>query len=420
MASTGASETGVSEETRRAERDHFESVIRAFLYYREHGLAIIKKAEVSYSRLPQAHQNVLAHMPAKFEAQKRCVDVNQQFLSTIVAHAGSFTANSHLLQGTSTDFKFISGEGLDMDKIRCTLRQFVRDWSDEGAGERKQSYKPITEALESYYSHYPVDQRYRLRVLLPGAGLGRLTYDIAKLGFSAQGCEFSYQMLISSNFILNYAPGEKSLSLHPWALSCSNVWDAERDQFKQVLVPDQLPGGLPPNVDFSMVAGDFLEVYRNQVGEWDCVATCFFIDTASNVVQYVEHIHSLLADGGIWINLGPLLYHYSDSPDVDSTELSYSELRLLVLHYGFDIKEEAERTCYYTQNPNSMMHTIYNCAFFVAIKKPSRGWNPGVPSGGGAGASTPPPHTMGGSGPNMGAAGGGAGPSMVAAPPPAS
>jgi hypothetical protein len=25
-----------------------------------------------------------------------------------------------------------------MDKIRCTLRQFVRDWSDEGAGERKQ------------------------------------------------------------------------------------------------------------------------------------------------------------------------------------------------------------------------------------------------------------------------------------------
>jgi len=55
----------------------------------------------------------------------------------------------------------------------------------------------------------------------------------------------------------------------------------------------------------------------------------------------------------------------------------YTELRLLVLHYGFDIKEEAERTCYYTQNPNSMMHTIYNCAFFVAIKKPSRGWNPG-------------------------------------------
>jgi hypothetical protein len=33
--------------------------------------------------------------------------------------------------------------------------------------------------------------------------------------------------------------------------------------------------------------------------------------------QYVEHIHNLLADGGIWINLGPLLYHYSDSLVID-------------------------------------------------------------------------------------------------------
>ena len=37
---------GISEETRRAEREHFESVIRAFLWYREHGLEVIKKAEV--------------------------------------------------------------------------------------------------------------------------------------------------------------------------------------------------------------------------------------------------------------------------------------------------------------------------------------------------------------------------------------
>ena len=43
---TQAGDPGVSEETRRAEREHFESVCRAFLYYREHGLQIIKKAEV--------------------------------------------------------------------------------------------------------------------------------------------------------------------------------------------------------------------------------------------------------------------------------------------------------------------------------------------------------------------------------------
>jgi carnosine N-methyltransferase len=40
-----------------------------------------------------------------------------------------------------------------------------------------------------------------------------------------------------------------------------------------------MPGGLPPHVDFSMIAGDFLEVYRSSEKEWDCVATSFFIDT---------------------------------------------------------------------------------------------------------------------------------------------
>mmetsp|Transcript_9742 Transcript_9742/g.23111 ORF Transcript_9742/g.23111 Transcript_9742/m.23111 type:complete len:396 (+) Transcript_9742:369-1556(+) len=363
----------ISDEAKKAEVEHFEQVIKAFQYYTPHALSVIRKAELSYQRLPPSHQAILQHLPEKALKQKQAVEVNQNFLGTIVEHAKSFICTSQLLHDARTQFAAIpSEEGLDMDKIRCTLRQFMRDWSEEGANERKQCYLPITDALEAYYSHYPVDQRYRLKVLLPGAGLGRLAYNVAKLGFSAQGCEFSYQMLLSSNYILNYAPGPKALPIHPWALSSSNVWDTDAHQLQQILVPDELPGGLPANVDFSMVAGDFLEVYRGQVGEWDCVATSFFIDTASNIVDYVQHIHSLLTDGGIWINLGPLLYHYTDSPDVDSIELSYSELRALILHYGFEIQQEKECTCYYTQNPSSMMHTIYNCSFFVAIKKPSR------------------------------------------------
>lgn len=43
---------------------------------------------------------------------------------------------------------------------------------------------------------------------------------------------------------------------------------------------------------------------------FDCVATCFFIDTAHNVVEYLEIIHACLRPGGYWVNLGPLLYHW--------------------------------------------------------------------------------------------------------------
>lgn len=37
---------------------------------------------------------------------------------------------------------------------------------------------------------------------------------------------------------------------------------------------------------------------------WDCVATCFFIDTAHNVLDYIETIWNILKPGGVWINLG--------------------------------------------------------------------------------------------------------------------
>ena len=39
-------------------------------------------------------------------------------------------------------------------------------------------------------------------------------------------------------------------------------------------------------------------------GQWDCVATVFFIDTAHNIVAYVETIWKILKPNGYWINMG--------------------------------------------------------------------------------------------------------------------
>jgi hypothetical protein len=32
---------------------------------------------------------------------------------------------------------------------------------------------------------------------------------------------------------------------------------------------------------------------------WDAVVTCFFLDTAHNIVEYIEIISKLLKDGGV-------------------------------------------------------------------------------------------------------------------------
>ncbi len=59
-----------------------------------------------------------------------------------------------------------------------------------------------------------------------------------------------------------------------------------------------------PDLDFSMTAGDFVEVYGSIPNSWDCVITCFFIDTAPVVLTYIDVIHRILKPGGFWINLG--------------------------------------------------------------------------------------------------------------------
>jgi carnosine N-methyltransferase len=67
-----------------------------------------------------------------------------------------------------------------------------------------------------------------------------------------------------------------------------------------------------------MCAGDFMEVYGapEQTAQWDAVATCFFIDTAHNVVEYLEVIARCLKPGGVWVNFGPLLFHWADGEEM--------------------------------------------------------------------------------------------------------
>ncbi|CAB1319486.1 unnamed protein product [Coregonus sp. 'balchen'] len=97
--------------------------------------------------------------------------------------------------------------------------------------------------------------------------------------------------------------------------------------------------------------GFHLEVKQNT---WDCVATCFFIDTAHNVIDYVETIWNILKPGGVWINLGPLLYHFENMANELSIELSYEDVRAAILKYGFHLE--------------SMLKYLYDCVFFVARK----------------------------------------------------
>jgi carnosine N-methyltransferase len=120
-----------------------------------------------------------------------------------------------------------------------------------------------------------------------------------------------------------------------------------------------------------MIAGDFLQVYGQptQHDEWDAVTTCFFIDCANNVVDFIEIIYKLLRKGGIWINLGPLLYHYAESSEL-SLEPSYEDIREIIEKTGFEyVRENKNVRTRYSQNELSMAKLEYRSVFFVVRKK---------------------------------------------------
>ena len=118
-----------------------------------------------------------------------------------------------------------------------------------------------------------------------------------------------------------------------------------------------------------MVAGEFVRVYKKNPNFWDGVVTCFFLDTANNVIEYIETIHDILKANGVWINIGPLLYHYTEVEGEISIELSWEEIRNIILGYGFEIKKEKEIKCTYSSISTSMMQTVYKCVYFMAVKK---------------------------------------------------
>ncbi|CAM4920400.1 unnamed protein product [Rotaria socialis] len=263
---------------------------------------------------------------------------------------------------------------MDMDKVKTTIKQFVRDWSTDGEQERLVCYAPIIEEVKKRFPIIPttnedgsINNFSSTQILVPGAGLGRLSWEFARLGYACQGNEVSLYMLIASHFVLNRCSHINAHTIHPWILNfCNNL--SNEDQLRSAQFPDVNTASLPSNSRFSMSAGDFLQVY-NEPNDWDCVTTCFFIDTAHNIVEYVERLWKILKSGGVWINFGPLLYHFEDIPNESSFELSYADLRTVILSYGFQIEvEKSPIRAGYIKNDRSMLHYEYDCVFFAAVK----------------------------------------------------
>ncbi|WWD08395.1 hypothetical protein V865_006507 [Kwoniella europaea PYCC6329] len=449
------------------ERDHWKSVIRAFDGYMRYHLSANHARRMNFLSLDKESKDMFDGIGyrEKLDAVDEGIRRNAEFIEEMIAtpvfadmleaeeaehhhshshahvHAdhhehdhghshshgnanGNSSGNGNGNGHDHTDHKKQQQESdLSQDKIRSTLRSFVRDWAIEGRRERKACYDPCLEALEKYYPLPESEDesvaeilgesdgdgkrsierdRGTIRVLVPGCGLGRLAMEIAARGFASQGNEFSSYMLIASDWVLNHTTHRHSHTIYPYLHSFSNHLSTMHNLLLRVQIPDICPSDVLGNGQggaFSLVAGDFEEIYGPsswelpaaptteegwednegdgqvcQKGRWGAVVTCFFIDCARNVLNYLRIIHTILADDGVWINIGPLLWHFENSPKKGpkgegSIELSLDEVKELARRVGFDIKEEKMIKTTYTGIPDGMLKHEYNAAFWVATKR---------------------------------------------------
>jgi carnosine N-methyltransferase len=302
----------------------------------------------------------------------------------------------------------------DQEKAHSTLRQLFRDWSAEGKPERDECYEPVLKALDKEFKNIPDSQKGRVKVLVPGSGLSRSTFEIACRGYTAMGIEISYHQIIASLHMLNFVEKAMQWELYPWAHDSSNHLSREH-QLQSVLIPDINPAveaettskgtELPFSERFGLSSADFcVEYIKQEYAEmYDAVTTIFFIDTAPNVLRYIESVFNCLKHGGIWINLGPLKWHFEGNPpgskdksrkpdlndpnsqdreededeDEDkgigepgSFELTNEEIILLLKQSGFEVERQETmllETGYIT-NPRSMWVGKYYPSFWIARK----------------------------------------------------
>lgn len=196
------------------------------------------------------------------------------------------------------------------------------------------------------------------RVLIPGAGLGRLAYEVLRLGdhYHVVAVERSVLMTIALHNLLKHPVAPPSI-FYPYLQDPLTNSPNHHRRFTASSFPDLTPVLLlPPERRrstkeeeeegggrwyFSIENTDFTSLSQlpSIKGTFDVVATCYFIDTTVNVLDYLWAIRSALTDGGYWINLGPLKYHHTAN---EAVHLSLEELLIVAEELGFEVLQHQQ------------------------------------------------------------------------------
>jgi hypothetical protein len=278
----------------------------------------------------------------------------------------------HSQGGTNDD-----SEELPYQDAAQLVAHITRDWTSDAAPIRQKTYDWIGDQLWKYHNQQTnaysetglLQYSIFSPVLVPGAGCGRLAYDLSfayeeinshkkpsdnntrhhRFPFEVEALDSSIVMASAAHHIFNSGTHSQG-KIYPFVNDpFVNEVDTEK-RWQSLLFPedkvlnilnhlntqqsDELQGIFVNEPTLSYTIGDFVTTYasRAKYQVYGAITTCYFIDTATNIYEYILTIKNLLRSDGLWINVGPVQWHRNAQ-----LQPSVNELRQLIELVGFKI-----------------------------------------------------------------------------------
>lgn len=368
-----------------------EFPIKAVECYGEVEFSRLDRKLAMFRALSTEDRNVLPEFEQRMTALATCIETNANLLSTMARSAQSIgtvapssekaipkAAGDAEINGRSAaENPDTSAEGsreaeekqVLSREVRRGFALLARDWSSLGKEERTVCYEPLIDAVESAYTEASRAMRSLtrsgFRVLVPGAGAGRLPWELVRRGFVVEGCEMSFTALLVGNYVLNSTSGERTTKIYPFAHEHSNVRSSGAAT-RPVEIPDVNPKDIPHVADFAIRAANFVEAYDGQDNSWDAVASCMAFDLSDAVIEHVRRVSQILKPGGVWTFVGPI--PCLDGGQVDGIHISVEEFMGIVRKSGFKMVRREQIECLHSADPQSLRAVHLKCPFVVAVK----------------------------------------------------
>ncbi|KAF7798168.1 hypothetical protein EIP86_009385 [Pleurotus ostreatoroseus] len=147
-------------------------------------LAVNNRRRKDVYTIPRHDQELLGRLGYKNKISEvdKAIEVNADFLKKIIAEPEIFQYDEEDTEVSSDNAAEIEADSAmshshtpelgspvgqrsrpseaDIEKLRSTIKQFVRDWSEEGKAERDLCYEPMKEALLKHFESVPANERY--------------------------------------------------------------------------------------------------------------------------------------------------------------------------------------------------------------------------------------------------------------------